>query len=87
MLVTVPLLSVKKSMPAEVVLGPPMSETSPVGVPEDEVTSTVTLTAWPWVTVVGERLVSLVVVGLKLTEVHLLTRFAAFTEPSPVARS
>src|SRR2546422_598913 len=74
-------------MPTEVLLAPPLSETSPVGVPEDEVTSTVTSVAWPWVRVVGERLVSLVVVGLKLTDVHLLTRLAAFTEPSPVARS
>src|SRR5438552_4027352 len=79
-------------MPTGLLLEPPTrprSETSPVGVPEPEdgVTSMVRLTAWPWVRVVGERLVSLVVVGLKLTEAHLLTRFAAFTEPSPVARS
>jgi hypothetical protein len=35
----------------------------------------------------GGVMVSAVVVGVKLTEFHLFTKFAALTVPSPVARS
>jgi hypothetical protein len=94
-----PPLSVK--LPTAVVgLFPPLlltcaiSETSPVGVPVPEEGATVmlTLTACPCVSVMGlvagvvesERVV---VEGVKLTEVQLFTRFAALTEPNPVAMS
>ena len=58
-----------------------------VPAPEPEATLMVKLTGWPWEMVVGERLVNVVVVGAKLTEVQLFTRLAAFTEPRPVAKS
>ncbi len=75
-----PLLNAKLPMPVLLLGLPPvwaMSETLPVGVPvppEPAVTLTVKLTGWPCVMVVGERLASVVVDGLKLTDVHLFTR-------------
>ena len=70
--------------------GPPIKETSPVGAaPEPDCGATVTLTftAWPCVIVAGESVVNVVTDGFSMTELHLFTRLAAFTEPNPVARS
>src|SRR5579859_176761 len=64
----------------------PTRETVPVGVPDPEVTWMVTLTGCPWVMGV-EIGANVVVVEEKLTKFQLLTRFAVFTEPSPLARS
>ena len=64
-------------------------DTLPVGVPVPllAVTAISTLTACPWVIVVGLRLVIVVVVGRKVIEFQWLTRLATLTEPRPVARS
>ncbi len=71
-----------------------MSETSPVGVPAPDWGATwmLRLTGWPCVRVMGlvagvVESESVVVVGAKLTELQFFTRFAALTEPSPVAKS
>ena len=63
-----------------------MIETLPVGVPLAEPTLTVAETWLPWMIEDGER-VSVVALAIKLAFDQLLTRFAAFTLPSPVARS
>ena len=86
MLETVPLLNSKKSIPSAWLFGPPISDTGPFGVPDEELALIVTLTDWPWVMTVGDRL-SVVAVGAKLTEAQFFTRFVTLTEPSPVARS
>jgi hypothetical protein len=66
-----------------------MSETDPVGVPDPDCGATVALmlTGWPCLIPVGERLVSVVVLGVKLVVLHWFTRFAAFTDPKPLAMS
>jgi hypothetical protein len=67
-------------------------ETLPVGTGDPGETVTFTLTDWPCVRVTGlvggvVESVSAVADGVKATELHCPARFAAFTEPSPVARS
>ena len=86
-----PLDNVNASMPSGPA-GPPKRETSPVGVPEPDVTFMVTLTGWPCVRVIGlvggvVESANMVLVEWKLAFVQFFTRFAAFTVPSPVARS
>jgi hypothetical protein len=88
---TLPPLRVKLPMPVTLLGLLPvcaMSETLPVGVPlpEPGATVMVKLTVCPWMRVVGERELSVVVVVVKL-EVQLLTKFATLTEPNPVAKS
>jgi hypothetical protein len=67
--------------------GDAISETFPVGVPEDEVTFTVKLTVAPWAIVPVGEVVMAVVVELKVAEPHAFARFATLTDPSPVALS
>src|SRR6266436_9781739 len=69
-----------------------ISETSPVGVPDVEVTVTFAVTAVPCVMVtvdVPPLTVRVVVVAWKVPAAsgHCVARLATFTEPRPVARS
>lgn len=69
-----------------------ISETSPVGVPDVEVTVTLAVTAVPWVIEqgdVGQVTVRLVFVGWKVPTAsgHCVARLATLTEPRPVAKS
>ena len=59
--------------------------TSPVA--ELDATLTVTGTAVPCVVLAGTVSDKVVVVGVKVTLFQSFTRFAAFTDPRPVARS
>src|ERR1700722_12134446 len=65
----------------------PLSATLPVGVPLDPLTVTVTFTLW----LAGKLLVAGVTVTVALAvpivDLHALTTFAIFNEPSPVAAS
>ena len=84
--ITAPLDNVNASMPSGPA-GPPKRETSPVGVPEPDVTFMVTLTGWPCVRVIGlvggvVESANMVLVEWKLAFVQFFTRFAAFTVPS-----
>ena len=91
---TAPPLRVKGPMPVTLVELLPVCairETSPAGVPLPEVTSIVKLIACPWVRVMGlvaglVESARVAVEGVKF-EVQLFTKFAALTEPKPVARS
>ena len=67
---------------------PASSATSPVGMPLALValTLTLTLTGCPCVMLVGESC-KVALEPRNVTFFQLDTRFAAFTEPSPVARS
>jgi hypothetical protein len=69
--------------------GAAISDTDPVGVPLPlfAATEMLTFTGWPWTRFCGERLASVVLVAEKLAELQAFTRFAAFTDPKPVARS
>jgi hypothetical protein len=64
-----------------------VSETFPAGVPELEVTVTVTLNVLPEVTLVLLAFESIVVVGVRAAVLQLFSMFATLIEPSPVARS
>jgi len=59
---------------------PLRNETSPVAVPG--VTLTWTFTGAPCVIVAGDRLIRVVVLGVKVAETQLFTRLVTFTDPS-----
>ena len=83
------MTSAKSVTPTELPFGVAISDTEPVGVPVPflAATATLTFTACPCVRLTGERLTSVVALGEKLALFHAVIRFAAFTEPKPVARS
>jgi hypothetical protein len=95
--VTVPPESVKNPVPVALAptdprmvvpsLASAVSETFPAGVPEPERTVTVTLNALPDVMLVLLAFESVVVVGVRAAEFHLLSKFVTLMEPNPVARS
>src|SRR5271155_138540 len=62
------------------------SAISPEGAPPLAITATSTFTPCPWKMISGLTL-SNVAVGVNVTDFQLFTRFAAFTDPSPVVRS
>jgi hypothetical protein len=86
-LFTAPPLRTKESIPNGE-LGPPISETGPVA--PDGVTLMLTVTDVPCATLIVEVppfRCRAVLEPVKEIEDQALTRFATFTEPSPVARS
>jgi hypothetical protein len=89
--VTVPLESVASAIPPFTAVGASRA-TSPVGVPEVDVTVTLAVTGVPCVIVTVEtppfrvRLVA-VLWNLPTASGHCVARLVTFTEPSPVAKS
>ena len=101
-LLALPFDKVRASMPRDplgfpgVGFGVAINATCPVGVPgpEPAVTLLLTVTGVPCTTPVIDGTAvpltlafSVVVEGRKVMEAQLFTRFCAFTEPRPVARS
>lgn len=87
MAVADPLDKVKGPKATWPVLVEAISEISPVGVPEPDVTVTGTLKLWPEVTVVPLGVPSVVVVDARETVLHFVRRFPTLMEPRPVAKS
>src|SRR5277367_4076842 len=91
-MVALPLESVAVPTPTWAKVGGwAIKETSPVGVPDPEVTLTVKLCRFPWVIltvpVAGLVMTGVAVLKLVVTVLQFAIKFVTFTEPSPVARS